>query len=71
MELLDMHQDQVWPAVVNPGAFRLGAGEAELTWYLINTKKNRHLFCKHCVTTTGIHHWSKLGTSEPCDTQLW
>jgi hypothetical protein len=51
-----------WPAVVKPDAFRLLAGEAELTEYLFNTKKNRHLFCKHCgVRSFGIGNVPELG----------
>ena len=37
-----------WPAVVRPEGFRLLAGEADLTRYLFNTRKNHHYFCSHC-----------------------
>ena len=37
-----------WPAVVEPDAFRLLAGEAELTEYLFNSRNNHHYFCRHC-----------------------
>jgi hypothetical protein len=47
--------------VVKPDAFGLLAGEAELTEYLFNTKKNRHLFCKHCsVRSFGIGNVPEL-----------
>lgn len=37
-----------WPAVVQPGAFRLLAGEGELTKYQFNSLRDTHLFCRHC-----------------------
>jgi len=37
-----------WPAIVTADAFRLVAGEGELTEYLFNTRKNHHYLCKHC-----------------------
>ena len=37
-----------WPAVAREEQFRLLAGEAELTEYRFNTRKNIHYFCRHC-----------------------
>jgi hypothetical protein len=47
--------NRFWPAVVGPDDFRLLQGEAELTEYLFNTRRNRHVFCRHCgVRSFGI-----------------
>ncbi|WBS04924.1 GFA family protein [Pseudoduganella sp. SL102] len=37
-----------WPAIVQPDAFRLLAGAAELTEYRFLAKRDQHLFCRHC-----------------------
>jgi len=37
-----------WPAVANAEGFRLLSGEAELTQYMFNTRKNVHCFCRRC-----------------------
>lgn len=49
-----------WPAVARPEGFRLLAGEAELTQYLFNTRKNQHYFCRHC----GVRPFG-IGTETP------
>lgn len=51
-----------WPAVIKPEAFRLLAGESELTKYLFNSLRNEHYFCKHCgVRAFGIGNVPDLG----------
>jgi hypothetical protein len=51
-----------WPAVARADGFRLLAGEAELTKYLFNTRKNEHWFCKHCgVRAFGIGNDTPIG----------
>lgn len=47
-----------WSAIVQPEAFRLLAGEADLTCYQYNTGINKHPFCRHC----GAHAFG-TGTS--------
>jgi hypothetical protein len=37
-----------WPAIVASQAFRLLAGAADLTEYRFHTKRDQHLFCRHC-----------------------
>lgn len=37
-----------WLVVVSPDAFRLLAGEAELTEYQFGARRIHHLFCRHC-----------------------
>ena len=49
-----------WPAVARPDGFRLLAGEADLTKYLFNTRKNEHYFCRHC----GVRAFG-VGTDTP------
>ncbi|MDF3030522.1 MAG: aldehyde-activating protein [Moraxellaceae bacterium] len=51
-----------WPAVAREGGFRLLGGEAELTKYLFNTRKNEHYFCRHCgVRAFGIGTETPIG----------
>jgi len=51
-----------WPAVAKPEGFRLLSGDAALTQYLFNTKKNQHYFCKHCgVRAFGVGTDTPLG----------
>ncbi|MGH8222400.1 MAG: GFA family protein [Woeseiaceae bacterium] len=51
-----------WPAIVKPEGFRLLTGEAALTQYLFNTKKNQHYFCKHCgVRAFGVGNETPIG----------
>ena len=51
-----------WPAVARPDGFRLLAGEADLTKYLFNTRKNEHYFCRHCgVRAFGVGTETPIG----------
>lgn len=51
-----------WPAVATPEGFRLLAGEAALTQYQFNTRKNHHFFCKHCgVRAFGVGNDTPIG----------
>ncbi len=51
-----------WPAAIKPEAFRLLAGQGEMTQYLFNTRKNEHWFCRHCgVRAFGIGNETPIG----------
>ena len=51
-----------WVAVAMPDDFRLLSGEADLTEYLFNTKKNQHFFCRHCgVRSFGVGNETPVG----------
>ena len=51
-----------WPAPIAQSSFRLLTGEAELTKYLFNTRKNHHFFCRHCgVRAFGVGHDTPIG----------
>ncbi|GMV29850.1 MAG: hypothetical protein AMXMBFR59_19750 [Rhodanobacteraceae bacterium] len=51
-----------WPAVAREGEFRLLTGEAELTEYRFNTRKNQHFFCRHCgVRAFGVGNDTPIG----------
>ena len=51
-----------WPAVAMPEHFRLLAGEAELTEYRFNTRKNLHFFCRVCgVRPFGVGTETAIG----------
>jgi hypothetical protein len=49
-----------WLAMVKPDAFRMLAGESELTDYQFGKKNIHHLFCRHC----GIHSFAWSNTPD-------
>lgn len=51
-----------WVAVARPEGFRLVSGEADLTEYRFNTRKNQHFFCRHCgVRAFGVGNDTPIG----------
>jgi hypothetical protein len=56
-------RNRFWAAVARPQQFRLLAGQGELTEYRFHTRKNQHLFCRHCgVRPFGIGNDTPVGT---------
>lgn len=37
-----------WPAIIEPAAFRLLSGAADLSHYQFLSNTNQHPFCRHC-----------------------
>lgn len=55
-------RNRFWAAVATPEHFRLLTGEADLTRYVFNTKKNHHFFCRHCgVRCHGVGNDTPVG----------
>ena len=55
-------RNRFWPAILQPAAFRLLAGQSELTKYLFNSMRNEHWFCRHCgVRAFGIGNPPGMG----------
>jgi hypothetical protein len=51
-----------WPAIVQPAAFRLLSGADDLSLYQFATKRDQHLFCRHCgIRAFGIGQSPRWG----------
>lgn len=51
-----------WPAIVQPAAFRLLSGADDLTLCQFATKRDQHLFCRHCgIRAFGIGQSPRWG----------
>jgi hypothetical protein len=48
--------------IIKPNAFRLLAGEADLSDYQFGSKVEHHLFCRHCgVRSFHLVHMQQIG----------
>jgi len=57
-------QTRFWPAIVAPDAFRLLAGESELSEQMLDTSNSHYIVCKRCgVRAFGVGHSPDTGAS--------
>jgi hypothetical protein len=55
-------RNRFWAVVAKPENFRLLTGQADLTKYEFNTRKNHHYFCRHCgVRSFGVGTETPIG----------